>query len=90
MAKQDDEQSNEAETEIANNAPSFVEAQNEDFQIPKQEKVDSPETSSVEECPKNIVLPAQNDDDNANLNSASTEVVGKKYALKNRTFITLD
>ena len=82
MAKQDDEKSNEAEKEIANNAPPpFAEAQNEDFDIPKQEKLDSPETSSVEESPKDIVLPAQNDDDNGNLNLASTEVAGKKYAL---------
>jgi len=72
----DDKQSNEAETEIANNTQLFSEAvQNEDFDIPKQEKLDSLETSSVEECPKNIVLPAQNEDDNANLISASTEFV---------------
>ena len=83
----DDKQSNEAETEIANNTQLFSEAvQNEDFDIPKQEKLDSLETSSVEESPKNIVLPAQNDDDNANLISASTEFVGKKNVVKrNRT-----
>ena len=73
------EQSNEAEIEIANNTTQlFAEAQKEDFDIPKQEKFDSPETSSVEESPKNIVLPAQNDDDNVNLISVSTEFVGKK------------